>query len=172
MQYKHLPHFDMQGYYQFITFRVNDSTDGFLKKLSQQDISNSKKQFEIDEYLDNSQKGAYFYNELLSTMNDFLKSRDKSLYELISFVVMPNHVHLLIKPLDTLAVVIQKIKGSSAKIINDMMNRSGKFWANNYYDKAIRDEKHFNTVYNYIKSNPLKLGEAKASLPRYYGIYE
>ena len=41
-----------------------------------------------------------------------------------------------------------------------------------YYDKAVRDEKQFELIYNYIKNNSLKLGEAKASLPRFYGLYE
>ncbi len=172
MQYKHLPHIDMIGYYQFITFRTFDSTDVFLKKLSLQDKDNSKKQLEMDDYLDSSQNGAYLKDDVLSVISDFLKAKDKVLYELIAFAIMPNHIHLLIKPLDKLASVMQSIKGSSAKTINDMMSRRGKFWASDYYDKTIRDEKHFNTVYNYIKNNPLKLGEAEASLPRFYGIYE
>jgi len=64
---------------------------------------------------------------------------------------MPNHVHLLIKPNEKLVKVIQRIKGISAKTMNEMLNRSGKFWASDYYDKMIRDEKHFNVVYQYIK---------------------
>lgn len=64
------------------------------------------------------------------------------------------------------------VKGSSAKLINEIMDRSGKFWANEYYDRAIRNEKHFGIVYQYIKNNPLKLSEAKVSLPRFYGIYD
>jgi hypothetical protein len=35
-----------------------------------------------------------------------------------------------------------------------------------------REEKHFTVVYQYIKNNPASLGEAKASPPRFYGIYE
>lgn len=85
---------------------------------------------------------------------------------------MPNHVHLLIKPLEKIASVMHTVKGSSAKLINEIMDRSGKFWANEYYDRAIRNEKHFGIVYQYIKNNPLKLSEAKVSLPRFYGIYD
>lgn len=172
MQYKHLPHVDIIGYYQFITFRTFDSTDDFLKRLSLQDKPNNKKQLEIDNYLDFSQKGAYLNDDILIAMNEFLKNKNNDLYDLIAFAIMPNHIHILIKPLDKLSLVIQSIKGSSAKMINDILKQRGKFWANDYYDKTIRDENHFNTVYNYIKNNPLKLGEAEASLPRFYGIYE
>ncbi|MFK5947886.1 MAG: hypothetical protein QM500_03830 [Methylococcales bacterium] len=67
---------------------------------------------------------------------------------------------------------MQIIKGSSAKSLNEIMKRKGKFWANEYYDKVIRNQNHFEIVYRYIKNNPFVLGEAKASLPGFYGIYE
>lgn len=172
MKYHHLPHIDIAGCYQFITFRTYDSIDEFLKKLSLQNKVNSKKQLEIDNYLDGSQNGAYLNGEILVALSEFFKSKDKVLYELVAFAIMPNHIHLLIKPLKKLDFVMQIIKGSSAKMINEIMGRSGKFWASDYYDRVIRDEKHFEVVYQYIKNNPLKLGEAKASLPRFYGIFE
>jgi len=65
---------------------------------------------------------------------------------------------------------MQRIKGGSAKMINELLGRRGPFWARDYYDKAIRDERHFDVVYQYIKNNPLKLGAAEAALPRFYGI--
>ena len=43
-------------------------------------------------------------------------------------------------------------------MINEMMGRNGLFWANGYYDKAIRDEKHFGVVYQYIKKQSFKIG--------------
>ncbi|WP_423908881.1 transposase [Candidatus Spongiihabitans sp.] len=172
MKYHHLPHIDVAGYYQFITFRTYDSTDGFIKNLSNQNKPNNKKQLDVDEYLDSSQQGAYLNDGVLLSLSDFFKSNEKVLYELVAFAIMPNHVHLLLKPLDKLSLVMQTIKGVSAKIINEMMGRNGQFWANGYYDKAIRDEKHFGVVYQYIKNNPLKLGDAEASPLRFYGLYD
>ena len=171
MTYVHLPHLDLAGHYQFITFRTYDSTDKFLKKLSLQNKPNNKVQLEVDNYLDGSKNGAYLNDKVLKSLYDFFKSNDKILYELIAFSIMPNHVHLLFKPLKNLPSVMHQIKGSSAKLINEIMEKRGKFWANEYYDRAIRNEKHFGIVYEYIKNNPLKLSEAKASLPRFYGIY-
>lgn len=174
--FKHLPHIDMEGYYQFITFRTYDSIDAYIRKINLTDLSNKQKQHKIDEYLDSSLNGAYLDDEVLKYLYDFLKSKDGVLYDLVAFAIMSNHIHLLIKPLEKLPLVMQKIKGASAKVINEMLFRNGKFWTSDYYDKAIRDEKHFHIVYEYIKNNPLKLGEAKASLPRgynrFYGKYE
>jgi len=172
MPFIHLPHIDLIGHYQFITFRTYDSTDKFLKKLALQNKPNNKIQLDVDNHLDSSKNGAYLNGKILNLLSNFLKDKNNSLYELITFSIMPNHVHMLIKPLKSLPSMMQIIKGASAKLINVSMGRKGKFWASEYYDKAIRDEKHFEIVYNYIKNNPLKLGEAKASHPRFYGIYE
>lgn len=90
----------------------------------------------------------------------------------MALVIMNNHVHILFKPLQSLSKVMQMIKGVSAKKINELLGKNGRFWADDYYDKAIRDEKHFWVVYEYIKNNPLKICDTKVSLPRFYGVYE
>ena len=172
MKFTHLPHKNLPNQYQFITFRTHDSIDAYIKKLQLSNQENSKKQYYIDEYADYSTNGAYLHNEVLSFLHAFLLELDKTHYELISFAIMPNHVHLLTKPLIDLPLLIQKIKGASAKQINNIMGRKGKFWASEYYDKGIRNQKHFNVVYEYIKNNPLKLPQAYQSPLRFYGIWE
>ena len=165
MKYTHLPHVNIDGYYQFITFRTFDSVDEYVKKISSTNQPNQTKQQQIDDYLDSSTNGAYLNGKILEFLYEFLKSKDGVLCELVAFAIMNNHVHLLIKPLESLSKIVQSIKGGSAKIINEMIGKSGKFWADDYYDKVVRDEKHFVVVYEYIKNNPLKIGEAEASLP-------
>lgn len=171
-KYKKLPHIDMDGYYQFITFRTYDSIDDYMKTISNQDVGNSKKQYLIDNYLDTSKNGNYLKDDISEYMYNFLISKDNILYELVSFAIMSNHIHLLIKPLDKLENIMKILKGSSANQINKLLNKKGKFWANNYYDKAIRDEKHFFVVYEYIKNNCLKIDRTKVQFPkRFYSIY-
>jgi len=160
MNYAHLPHMDMEAYYQFITFRTADSTDDFLLKLTTQGEPDRERQMAINEYLDASAQGAYLYDDVLRFLFDFIRSKDGDLYKLVCFAIMPNHVHLLIKSLQKLAMVMQRVKGASAKGINDIMGRRGTFWEKDYYDKAIRDEDHFRVVYQYIKNNPLKLNQS------------
>ncbi len=170
---KNLPHIDLDGHYQFITFRTLDSVDSFLKKLAQNDLPNNKKQLAIDQYLDQSCNGTYLNGDVLELLSDFLKQKDIVLYELIAFCIMPNHVHFLIKPLDNLARVMQLIKGGSAKLINEQMGRKGVFWFADYYDKLIRDDKHFSVVYEYIRNNSAGLDDGiENPTPRFYGIYD
>ncbi len=171
----HLPHIDIQGIYQFIIFRTAASTDPYLLQLvNGQTQNNAEKQMAIDAYLDVSEKGAYFYADTLRFMFDFLIVQQADLYALVCFAIMPNHIHLLIQPKERLATVMQKIKGKSAREINKRLNRTGKFWAKDYYDKGIRDERHFRVVYEYIRNNPLKFsgktGAPKGAPPKNKGI--
>jgi hypothetical protein len=179
-RFQHLPHIDLVGYYQFVTFRTYDSVDEFIRKWDfSPALSNKEKQLKIDEYLDTSANGAYLEGEVLEWLFEFLLSQDKKFYELVAFAIMNNHVHILFKPLQSLSKVMQRIKGVSAKKINELLGKSGRLWADDYYDKVIRDEKHFWVVYEYIKNNPLKIDNcglpksgARVSLPRFYGVYE
>ncbi len=173
MNYKHLPHMDLKGVYQFVTFRTHDSTDAFLIKLELQNLENRTRQMKIDEYLDGSSEGSYLNGKALAYLADFLQAKDDFLYELIAFCIMPNHVHMLFKPLDELSMIMQRIKGQSSKELNEVLGRKGRFWLRHYYDKAIRDERHFELVYRYIMNNPLKLvlSDEKDVTKRLYGIY-
>ena len=168
--YKKLPHIDTIDAYQFVTIRTQDSLDSYLKKLESLDIPNARKQVQVDRYLDNSEKGCYFNGEVLVYFRSFLRSLDKDLYDLVAFSIMPNHLHILFCQKEPLAKTMKRVKGISASEINKMLNRKGKFWVSGYYDKAIRDEKHFDTVYRYIRNNPLKAGLEDVD-ERFYSIY-
>jgi len=163
MKHHHLPHIDLPHHYQFVTFRTFDSTDNFLLKLYAQNKPSPEKQVAVDTYLDSSNQGAYLNGEALLQLSQFLCQKDGKLYKLICFAIMPNHVHMLFKPLQSLSVVMQKIKGGSARLLNKTMNRTGSFWTKDYFDKLVRDEKHFQTVYRYIQQNPMKLKENSAT---------
>ena len=172
MEHKHLHHIDSPNHYQFVTFRTYDSVDLYLKKILSNSLPQNKKQQEADNYLDQSNNGAYLNYRILNFLYEFFRKKDNELYKLMAFCIMPNHVHLLIKPLLELPVMMKNIKGSSAFQINKLLRKKGIFWANEYFDKLIRDEKHYNVVYNYIKNNPRNIILAKDELPRFYGIYE
>jgi len=165
-----LPHIDAFGYYQFLTFRTHESVDAYVSKLlGDTALKSNLKQYKIDDYLDSSKNGAYLNDDILEYMYDFFIQNDKIIYELVSFVIMPNHVHVLFKQIKSISDTVKALKAKSAKEINVLLKRSGKFWAGDYYDKAIRDEKHFEKVYNYIQNNAPKAGlDIKG---RYYSIY-
>ncbi|MDC9729237.1 MAG: transposase [Methyloprofundus sp.] len=167
-----LHHYSEEGAYQFVTFRTQDSIDPFLMKLSKNtNLSVSAKEMQIDEYSDSLDRGCYLKDEVLHIVMQHIKSLEPDFYDLIAVSVMPNHVHVLFEQREKLSVIMQKIKGVTAFKINKILLQKGHFWCKSYFDKAIRNERHFNLTYQYIKNNAIKAGLIDQSL-RFYGIYK
>lgn len=87
---------------------------------------------------------------------DALRHFDGERYALASFVVMPNHVHVLFCPLGdhALATILKSWKGFMAREINKRMGKTGRPWQDEYWDRLIRNEEHFIKVMEYIRENP------------------
>lgn len=86
-------------------------------------------------------------------------------YDLLFGVVMPDHVHLLIRPTkkDTenwhpLPSILQKIKGGTAREINIVEHMSGTLWQKESFDRLIRNEHELLEKWEYIWNNPIKAG--------------
>jgi len=169
--YKSLPHISNYGYYQFVTFRTKDSLDEYLKRVINTTMQNAKKQYLLDQYLDKSHNGRYLNDKVLDIAKEYIVNLDKKLFDLVCFVIMPNHIHILFKEIAKLSEIMQKLKGGLAFKINKYLDNKGQLWAKDYYDKSIRDEKHFETVYRYIENNAIK-ANLKDSERRFYTIYE
>ena len=169
-QFSNLPHINLKNHYQFITFRTYESIDNYVKKVQNYSLKDNIKQYKIDSYLDNSLNGSYFFNEYIDIMKNVLLEHDKSLYNLVAFCIMPNHIHMLIKQIESLDTIMQRVKGKSAYILNQKLNKKGKFWANGYYDKVIRDKEQYITTIEYILNNPIK-ANLKDYKQRVYCIY-
>ena len=86
-------------------------------------------------------------------------------YELHSYCIMPNHLHLLIRPLPgkdgdfhKVSTTVQRLKSYTAKVINQRYARQGKIWHRDYFDRFIRNPDDYSHVVNYILENPVKAG--------------
>ncbi|WP_020570530.1 transposase [Neolewinella persica] len=103
-----------------------------------------------------------------------LKRYDGQYYKIVAYALLSNHLHLLldfsiqcpkdwdfISPIPSyrnLASVIGKIKGGSANDVNKSLGRKGKLWAPGYYDRYIRNRKHFMQEFWYIMRNAEQAG--------------
>ena len=85
---------------------------------------------------------------------------DGQRYELGAYVIMPNHVHALVRPLDDHVNALERIlhswKRYAARQINIQMSRSGPLWQEESFDRIVRDEEHLYRCIRYIGSNGLK----------------
>jgi REP element-mobilizing transposase RayT len=63
---------------------------------------------------------------------------------MISFVIMPNHVHALFvqNPEWLLEKLVRSWKGFTARQINAVLGRSGGLWQRDYFDRLVRNERH------------------------------
>ncbi len=86
---------------------------------------------------------------------------EREYYELQAWVVMPNHVHLLILPRVALPKITQWIKGRTAREANLLLGRTGEpFWQEESYDHWVRTKQELGRIATYIEANPVAAGLA------------
>ncbi len=86
-----------------------------------------------------------------------MRYRDKGAYRLHDFVVMPNHLHLIMTPGDstTLEKAIQLIKGGSSHEIHRLREHKMEIWQAGYHETTVRDERDFVARRHYVRMNPV-----------------
>jgi putative transposase len=95
---------------------------------------------------------------LRSIVATVLLSHDGVSYDVDSFVVMPNHVHLLVGlgDIGDLRSRCRSWKHLSARRINAALGRRGTFWQNESWDRLVRSEEAFERIRRYIAANPAR----------------
>ncbi len=100
---------------------------------------------------------------------DALHHFDGERYQLGCYVVMPNHVHAIVRPLecdtDPLERILQSRKRQTSHEINRLLGLSGTLWQEESFDRIIRDEEHLYRVIQYIGSNPGRAGLVHGQCP-------
>jgi putative transposase len=89
---------------------------------------------------------------LLSTLNHY----DGNGYTLHAYVVMPDHLHLLITPLETIEKSVQLIKGGFSFRAKRELEWTGEIWQPGFTDHHIRDEEDWLRHMEYIRMNPVE----------------
>ncbi len=77
-------------------------------------------------------------------------------YQLDSFVVMPNHVHVLfqLQGVNRLEEIIHSWKRFTSREINKAKGKAGQLWQREYWDRLIRSQRHMDWTREYIGRNP------------------
>ena len=98
---------------------------------------------------------------------DSIRYRDGSVYDLLAFCIMPNHMHLVFTPLSdedghpyALSKIMQSLKGYTARACNRILGRQGGFWQHESYDHWVRDEAEYQRIVRYVTANPVRAGLA------------
>lgn len=97
---------------------------------------------------------------LLTTL---FRYRDAGEFAVHEFVIMPNHVHLLISVDDDHAVgrAMQMVKGGFSYAVGKEGLKLKAVWQPSYYEHRVRDEDEYERMRNYIHHNPVRRGLAE-----------
>ena len=79
---------------------------------------------------------------------------------LLCWVLMPDHWHGLVElgPGETLARVVQRLKGRTARAVNEHRGMRGSLWATGFHDHALRAEEDVAGIARYVVLNPVRAG--------------
>jgi len=161
---RRLPHYHSIGQPIFVTWRLHGSLPA---NRSFPSATTSGQAFvAMDSLLDNARTGPLYLRraEIASVVVEAIRYRERERhYQLHSYVVMANHVHLLVTPLADVSKLMQSLKRFTAREGNRILGLTGHpFWQDESYDRLVRDETEFQRIQNYIEMNPVKCGLAAA----------
>lgn len=190
---RHLPHIQPPGATLFVTFRLAGSIPveaqerllaeaaaierrldkvadvGERKRLAYQE---QKRLFgRWDAVLDQAADGPHWLREpeVAQLVQEGLHYRDGKVYDLDTYCIMSNHVHVLFTPLlegdeqyHALPAIMHSLKGFTARKANLILGREGQFWQHESYDYVVRSEGDRERIRRYILQNPVKAGLAAA----------
>jgi len=177
-----LPHWEESAATYFVTFRLADSLPkaklaeieferrdivataiAMRRELSAGERERLAKLFhyKIDAYLDAGRGKSFLaVPRVAQVVEKALRHFDGMRYRLIAWCVMPNHVHVVFRPLGDhgLREILHTWKSFSANNANRILGRGGEFWQREYYDHLVRNETDFRRVIEYVVDNPKKAG--------------
>ena len=173
-----LPHWDIPGVTQAMTYRLWDSIPQSEAQKIKTSVANSHA--DIQDYamrrLTESclnrgfGSGILKYPEIAKiVLNNWLYNNGKA-YDLYEWVIMPNHIHLLFCPYPgyTLRDIVTSWKSYTSHLIRqtDIYRQAVKdypddmkqsVWSLDYFDRAVRSSTHYSKMKKYIYNNPVGL---------------
>src|SRR2546427_502715 len=109
----------------------------------------------------NNRSPIFIANEDYSYYKDcLLDALQRYAAELHAYVLMNNHVHLLMTPqhADSLARILQSVGRRYVRYFNDTYQRTGTLWEGRYKATIIDSEQYLLRCYRYVELNPVRAG--------------
>jgi REP element-mobilizing transposase RayT len=146
----YLPHYDHVGLLHAVTFRLGDA----LPRSAFACLGEGA----LDAELDRGHGSCLLQHEEAATLvvgalHHFRAAR----YELGLWVVMPNHVHVVLRPFEGhgLGAIVHSWKSYTAKQINLLTGQTGALWQREYFDTVIHNRRHLVAVTRYVHDHPV-----------------
>ena len=162
MQQRRLPHQYPEGRALFLTWHLYGSVPA-SRFPTPHNLSAGQAFVWIDRYLDTTRTGPLWLKreEIARLVVEAIHYSAQHLcyYDLEAYVVMANHVHLLVWPRAAAPKFLHSLKGYTAREANKILGRTGQpFWQKESYDHWVRDSAELRRIRRYIERNPVKAG--------------
>lgn len=166
-----LPHWRQSECTYFVTFCTSDSLPRVIlealhrdfRGFQQSDSESTEDTWhkKLDNYLDRGSGRCLLRDSRFRDLTESsIRHFDSTRLHLGDFVIMPNHVHALITPLEgeRLEDLLASIKRFSGRQINEATGNKGSFWQRNSYDRIVRSAPELERFQRYIRDNPDRVG--------------
>jgi REP element-mobilizing transposase RayT len=158
---RRLPHIYPDNCWLFLTWHLHGSLPSSHFPPARK-VSDGEAFAWMDRYLDGAPAGPVYLRQAAIAMlviETLFRGENQGQYRLGPFVVMANHVHVLLLPSIAPSLLLKALKGVSAREANRILHRTGEqFWQRESYDHWVRDEAEWNRIADYIERNPVKAG--------------
>ncbi len=117
----------------------------------------------VERFLDNGNGSCLLADEAVAKIvADALKFFEGDRYFLFAWCIMPNHVHVVVNPVNghKLHKILHSWKSYTANRANEYLRRNGPFWQTEYFDRIIRNSDNLERTIVYVFTNPDKAGLA------------
>jgi putative transposase len=194
---RHLPHFQPAGATYFVTFRLAGSLAAtmierwtheraeLVKAISSAGTTEQRAKLKelyrvkhfgiLDSMLNRSRACPHWLSQpgIAQIVVDAIEFRDGKFFDLYSYCIMPNHVHLVFKLPEEdeggiqnagegrllsrpVTEIIGSLKKHTALEANRKLGRRGAFWKGESYDHVVRDGEELERILWYVILNPVK----------------
>jgi REP element-mobilizing transposase RayT len=158
----YLPHIEAPEHVQMVTFRLADA----LPKRVVEEIQHRRAQGTCREveaawaepWLDAGHGSCLLREpENADIVARALHHGDGAQYDLLAWVIMPNHVHVVFRPneAEMMSDILHSWKSFTAHQIQRRTGASGRLWQRGYFDRLIRDDRHLLRALDYVEQNPV-----------------
>jgi tRNA threonylcarbamoyl adenosine modification protein (Sua5/YciO/YrdC/YwlC family) len=178
----YLPHWTQEGATYAVTFRLADALPANVvadwEAERREIVARARRQNreptqaeeqrlaelfsqKVESYLDAGHGNCWLRDERVAKIvHDALLHFEGKRYDLAAWCVMPNHVHVIVRPMrgHTLSEIVHTWKSFTARRANRLLHREGKFWQPESYDHLVRNERDLRNQVRYVLENPEKAG--------------
>jgi REP element-mobilizing transposase RayT len=180
----YLPHWSQDGASYFVTFRLGDSLPAAVvaalkseretlraqarqggRRLTTDEEARLRRLYseKVERYLDAGHGACWMKQDAIAKIvADALLFFDEQRYDLWAWVVMPNHVHVVVQPRagHLLSGLLHSWKSYTSKEVGKAVGARGQIWQDESFDHLIRDAAEWDRCIRYILSNPTNAGLA------------